>query len=76
MDAFGRLVRGLRQRDWVVYAQPPAGRPEQVLKYLARYVHRVAIANSRLLKIENDQVFFTWKDYARENQVKTMAWQL
>ena len=56
-----------------MYAQSPAGHPEQVLKYLARYVHRVAIANSRLLKIENDQVFFTWKDYARENKVKTMA---
>lgn len=73
VDAFGRLMSGLRERDWVVYAQPPAGNPEQVLKYLARYVHRVAISNQRLLKIDNDQVFFTWKDYARENQVKTMA---
>ncbi len=73
VDAFGRLTGGLRERDWVVYAQPPAGSPEQVLKYLARYVHRVAISNQRLLKIEDDQVFFTWKDYARENQVKTMA---
>jgi hypothetical protein len=73
IDAFWDLTGGLRERDWVVYAQPPAGSPEQVLKYLARYVHRVAIANSRLLKIENDQVFFTWKDYAHQNQAKTMA---
>ena len=73
VDGFGRLMSGLRKRDWVVYAQPPAGNPEQVLKYLARYVHRVAISNQRLLKIDNDQVFFTWKDYARKNQVKTMA---
>src|SRR5207244_1345218 len=73
VDAFGRLTDGLRERDWVVYAQPPAGSPEQVLKYLARYVHRVAISNQRLLKIEDDQVFFTWKDYTRENQVKTLA---
>jgi hypothetical protein len=72
-DAFLRLIGGLREREWVVYAKPPFGGPEHVLKYLARYTHRVAIANQRLLKIENDQVFFTWKDYARENQVKTMA---
>jgi hypothetical protein len=73
VDAFWALTGGLKERDWVVYAQPPAGSPEQVLKYLARYVHRVAIANSRLLKIDNDQVFFTWKDYAHHSQVKTMA---
>jgi hypothetical protein len=73
VDAFLRLTGGLRERDWVVYAQPPAGSPEQVLKYLARYVYRVAISNQRLLRIENDQVFFTWKDYTRENQVQTMA---
>jgi hypothetical protein len=73
LDAFLRLTGGLRRREWVVYAKPPLGGPEQVLKYLARYTHRVAIANHRLLKVEDGRVFFTWKDYARENQVKTMA---
>jgi hypothetical protein len=56
-----------------VYAKPPFGGPAQVLKYLARYTHRVAISNSRLVKVEEDQVFFRWKDYARGNQQKVMA---
>src|SRR6185369_13537435 len=71
--AFEALCQKAGRREWVVYAKPPFGGPEQVLKYLARYTHRVAISNHRLLKVEDGRVFFTWKDYARENQVKTMA---
>ncbi len=56
---FGQLTSGLGEREWVVYAKPPFGGPEQVLKYLARYTHRVAISNSRLVKMESGQVFFT-----------------
>ena len=52
------------QRDWVVYAKPPFGGPEQVLKYLARYTHRVALSNRRLLDLDGDRVTFTAKDYA------------
>jgi len=57
----------------VVYAKRPFGGPEQVLKYLARYTHRVAISNRRLLSMEDDRVTFEWKDYAAGNQTKTMT---
>lgn len=59
--------------EWVVYAKPPFGGPKQVLKYLARYTHRVAISNQRLLKIEDGRVSFRWKDYADGNTKKTMS---
>jgi hypothetical protein len=71
--AFGTLKEGCWQKEWVVYAKPPFGGPEQVLKYLARYTHRVAISNGRLVKMEDDRVFFRWKDYAQGNQHKVMA---
>ena len=58
---------------WVVYAKRPFGGPEQVLKYLARYTHRVAISNQRLLSLEDGRVTFEWKDYAAGNQTKTMT---
>src|SRR5262249_46901859 len=51
-------------RDWVVYAKPPFGSAEQVLKYLARYTHRVALSNRRLLRLDGELVEFTAKDYA------------
>jgi hypothetical protein len=57
----------------VVYAKRPFGGPEQVLKYLARYTHRVAISNRRLLSMENGRLTFEWKDYAAGNQTKTMT---
>jgi hypothetical protein len=63
---------GLRAKEWVVYSKPPFGGPEQVLKYLARYTHRVAIGNSRLVDFSNGQVSFTYKDYADASQTKTM----
>lgn len=58
--------------DWVVYAKPPFGGPEQVLKYLARYTHRVAISNQRLVSLVEGQVSFRWKDYARGHRWRTM----
>jgi hypothetical protein len=70
---FGRLLDELRQKEWVVYAKPPFGGPEQTLKYLARYTHRVAIANDRLIKVEDGKVFFHWKDYAHGHARKVMA---
>ena len=51
-----------------MYAKPPFGGPEQVLKYLARYTHRVAISNHRLITIEDGEVTFHWKDYAHEGK--------
>ena len=70
---FHRLLASLRAREWWVYAKPPFGGPEQVLAYLGRYTHRVAISNHRLLKLENGQVTFRWKDYARGNQQRSMT---
>jgi hypothetical protein len=71
--SFHTLMEVCWQKEWVVYAKPPFGGPEQVLKYLARYTHRVAISNARLVKVQDDQVFFRWKDYAQGNQQKVMA---
>jgi hypothetical protein len=57
----------------VVYAKPPFGGPHQVLEYLGRYTHRVAIANQRLLGLEDGQVRFRWKDYRHAQRPKTMT---
>ena len=62
-----------RATDWVVYAKPPFAGPAQVLEYLGRYTHRVAISNERLLSFDADQVRFRWKDYAHGTRVKTMT---
>jgi Putative transposase/Transposase zinc-binding domain len=72
-EAFHALLQACWQKEWVVYAKPPFGGPAQVLKYLARYTHRVAISNGRLVKVEDNQVFFRWKDYADGNRQKVMA---
>jgi hypothetical protein len=58
--------------DWVVYAKPPFGGPEQVLKYLARYTHRIAISNRRILAMDERTVTFQYKDYAGGNRRRTM----
>ena len=71
--AFEALCRKARKIKWVVYAKAPFGGPEQVLKYLAGYTHRVAISNSRILSIEDGKVTFQWKDYADGNKTKTMT---
>ena len=63
--------RRCTRKDWVVYAKPPFGGPAQVLKYLARYTHRVAISNARLLKLDDGQVTFRYKDYADAHRHKT-----
>lgn len=69
--AFGRWLRPLYTREWVVYAKPPFGGPEVTLKYLARYTHRVAISNRRLVSWANDVVTFTGKDYTRGGRRRT-----
>jgi Putative transposase/Transposase zinc-binding domain len=71
--AWGALIRELYKKDWVVYAKEPFGGPEQVLKYLTGYTHRVALSNRRLVKLQNDQVTFTWKDYADGCRRKEMT---
>jgi hypothetical protein len=61
---FPSFLRKLFRKDWVVYAKTPFGGAEHVLNYLARYTHRVAISNHRLVAFENDRVSFRWRDYA------------
>jgi Putative transposase/Transposase zinc-binding domain len=70
---FERLVSEAVRTEWVVYAKPPFGGPEVVLKYLARYTHRAAISNHRLLELKDGQVHFRWKDYAHGGRWRTMA---
>jgi hypothetical protein len=70
---FRAFLRTLFREDWVVYAKPPFGGPEHVLHYLARYTHRVAISNHRILAVNGSQVTIRWKDYAHHNKQRTMA---
>jgi len=70
---FDRFLARLRSLHWVVYAKPPFGGPEHVIKYLARYTHRVAISNGRLLQMQDGQVTFRWRDSANGNQQKQMT---
>ena len=72
-DAFLRHIAPIRKKDWVVYAKRPFAGPEVVLKYVARYTHRVAISNDRLLDINDGKVQFRWKDYRDDNRHKTMT---
>jgi hypothetical protein len=71
--AFHRHLAPARQAEWCVYAKPPFAGPEQVLAYVARYTHRVAICNNRLLGIEEGKVRFRWKDYRNGNRRKIMT---
>lgn len=71
-QAFGKYLAPLADIDWVVYAKKPFGGPEQVLEYLGRYTHRVAISNNRLVEFADGQVAFRWKDYRQESQPKVM----
>ena len=70
---FARYLAPLRKAEWVVYAKAPFAGPQQVLDYVGRYTHRVAISNHRLLDIEAGQVRFQWKDYRDKGQQKAMT---
>ena len=72
-EAFAAWLAPLYRQDWVVYAKAPFGGPEQVLKYLARYTHRVAISNARLVSLTEGQVTFRDKDYADDRRSKSMT---
>ena len=71
--AFARRLRDLRRVEWVVYAKPPFGGPAQVLAYLGRYTHRVAISNARLVSVTDEHVAFRWKDYRHDGKAKVMT---
>jgi hypothetical protein len=71
--AFQALCHRTAAIDWVVHVKPPFGGPQRVLKYLARYTHRVAISNHRLRSLQDGRVSFDWKDYADRSRTKTMT---
>src|SRR5258706_8371257 len=71
-DTFTGCIKAMRRINWVVYAKRPFGGPAQVLAYLGRYTHRVAIANSRLVALDDDHVAFSWKDYRQNSATKIM----
>lgn len=72
-SAFRSFLRSLFRQDWVVYAKPPFGGPRHVLHYLARYTHRVAISNHRLVALADGKVTFRWKDYAHHNKQRLLT---
>ncbi|MER9032504.1 IS91 family transposase [Mesorhizobium sp. M0674] len=72
-DAFRRYLAPLRKAEWIIYAKPPFAGPEQVLDYVGRYTHRVAISNNRLVAIEDGKVAFRWKDYRHGSRQKVMT---
>ena len=72
-ETFHSFLRTLFRHDWVVYAKPPFGGPQHVLHYLARYTHRVAISNHRLVTLSEGKVTFRWKDYGHHNKNRLMT---
>jgi len=72
-EAFHRHLDPVRNLEWVVYAKPPFAGPQQVVDYVGRYTHRVAISNHRIVDIEGGDVKFTWRDYRDNNRQKTMT---
>lgn len=72
-ERFRQLLQQLYSKDWIVYAKPPFGGAEHVLHYLARYTHRVAISNHRLVAFSEGRVSFRWKDYAHGSKQKVMT---
>jgi len=73
LSAFAALLRTAAQPNWVVYAKRPFAGPAQVLTYLARYTHRIAIANSRRVSMTDGKVSFQWRDYAHGHRTRTMT---
>ncbi len=70
---FNHLKEILWKKNWVVYAKKPFAGPQQIIQYLSQYTHRIAISNHRLIRCENDQVSFRWRDYADKNKKKVMT---
>jgi hypothetical protein len=70
---FAQLVHRIQKKQWIVYAKRPFAGPQQVLEYLGRYTHRVAISNHRIQALENDQVTFTYRDRRDGDKLKSMT---
>jgi hypothetical protein len=74
--AFAAYLAPLGEREWVVYAKPPFGGPQQAIDYLGRYTHRVALSNERILGVSNGEVTFQWKDYRHKDRQKSRVMTL
>ncbi len=72
-QTFKQLINALSNTKWIAYAKRPFAGPEQVLEYLGRYTHRVAISNNRIVSIDNGSVTFTYRDRKRDNEIKEMT---
>lgn len=72
-EQLAKILAAAGRRKWVVYAKPPFGGPEQVLRYLARYTHRIAIGDQRLVNVDDDNVTFSYRDYRDGNTSKNMT---
>jgi hypothetical protein len=70
---FGQLIKKLSKLKWIAYAKAPFAGPQQVLEYLGRYTHRVAISNNRIVSIDNDKVTFTYRDREKNNEIRQMS---
>ncbi len=70
---FDRLIQSVSKVNWIAYAKKPFAGPEQVLEYLGRYTHRIAISNNRIKSIDNGKIIFTYRDRADDNQLKEMT---
>jgi len=70
---FDLLIQSVSKVKWITYAKRPFAGPEQVLEYLGRYTHRIAISNNRIQSIDNGKVVFTYRDRANNNELKTMS---
>ena len=72
-QAFQQLINSLSKTRWIAYAKRPFAGPQQVLEYLGRYTHRVAISNNRIISIDNGQITFTYRDRQRNNEIKNIT---
>jgi hypothetical protein len=72
-QAFKQLINSVSKKRWIAYAKRPFAGPQQVLEYLARYTHRVAISNHRIISMDNGRVTFTYKDRQNKNEIKQMT---
>jgi hypothetical protein len=71
--SFSSLLNVLYKKEWVVYSKPSFNNPETVFRYLSNYTHRIAISNHRIIKLQDDKVYFKWKDYSDSSREKVMA---
>ena len=70
---FTDFLKDLYKKDWITYCKPPFGNAQKVIEYLGRYTHRVAISNSRIVKLDNGMVSFNWRDYSDSSKIKLMS---